>query len=363
MGRAAFKGENKQSSAYSTNVGYRNLLFHCDNIQCITYLLDHGFETKINLVYIDPPFLSGERYFRRINNSSSLAFEDNWDQSDYLEMMRHRLANIHKLISSDGSIFVHLDWHAVHYVKTMMDQIFGPANFRNEIIVKRGRRKNLQYQFDSIDRMHIAYDTVLWYSKSQHTKFPIPITEHSSEAKWMGFWSNVDRPTMRYQIFGINLKRGQWKWAKERGSKAIENYQLYVQKFPYMSLEEYWKKTGKKLEFVRKRAGVKYPEYWIAPKTHRIIDNVWLDIEAYNYSTGYGTEKHTELLERVIGQFSKPRDLVADFFCGSGTTLEVASKLNRRWIGCDSSAAAISIAKKRLDNKAFFNFHKISTAL
>ncbi len=348
---------------YSADLANRNLLFHCDNIECLSYLLDHGFETKINLVYIDPPFLSGERYFRRINNSSSLAFEDLWDQSNYLEMMRLRLAKIRKLIAPEGSIFVHLDWHAVHYVKVMMDQIFGPENFRNEIIVKRGRRKNLQYQFDSIDRMHAAYDTILWYSKSRDTKFTLPLAEHRSEAKWMGFWSNVDRPTMRYQIFGLNLKRGQWKWAKQRALKAIGNCQLYQEQFAYMALEEYWEKTAKKLEFVRKRSGVKYPEYWIPPKTHRIIDNIWLDIEAYNYSTGYGTEKHTELLERVIGQFSKQGDLVADFFCGSGTTLEVASKLQRRWIGCDSSSAAISVARKRLVNKALFSLLKIHSVL
>jgi adenine-specific DNA-methyltransferase len=362
--RRAFEDEKKQSSAaYSAGLGDKNFLFHCDNTECISYLLDHGFENKINLVYIDPPFLSGERYFRRINNSISLAFEDNWDQSNYLKMMNLRLAKIHKLVAPEGSIFVHLDWHAVHYVKIIMDQIFGSENFRNEIIVKRGRRKNLQYQFNSIDRMHIAYDTILWYSKSKDTKFALPITEHRSEAKWMGFWSNVDRPTMRYQIFGVNLERGQWKWAKERGFKAIENYQLYEKKFAHMTLEEYWKKTGKNLEFVRKRLDVKYPEYWIAPKTHRIIDNVWFDIEAYNYSTGYGTEKHTELLERVIGQFSEQGDLVADFFCGSGTTLEVASKLQRKWIGCDSSATAISIAKKRLEKKALFSIHKIPPVL
>ena len=71
------------------------------------------------------------------------------------------------------------------------------------------------------------------------------------------------------------------------------------------------------MEFIRKRKGVKYPEYWVKPKTHRVLDNVWMDIESYSYSTGYGTQKHTALLERIIGQFSRPASLVADFFCGS----------------------------------------------
>jgi adenine specific DNA methylase Mod len=325
----------------------KNLLFHCDNLDCINYLQKQGFESKIDLVYIDPPFLSGERYFRRIENDSSLAFEDLWKHDKYLEMMYRRLAGIRGLLSQSGSIFVHLDWHAVHYVKVMMDNIFGPENFRNEIIVKRGRRKNLQYQFDSIDRMHAAYDSILWYSKSASAKFAPPLAEHQSKAKWMGFWSNVDRPTMRYEIFGFVPERGQWKWAKPRARKAIENYRAYESKSG-MSLEEYWKATDKKLEFVRRRPGVKYAEYWIPPKTHRIVDNIWLDVQAYSYSTGYGTEKHPQLLERIIGQFSKKGDLVADFFCGSGTTLAVAEKAGRRWIGCDSSPAAMAVTKKRL---------------
>ena len=340
--------DNRQPAISPTNLKNRNLLFHCDNIECISYILMHGFEGKVDLIYIDPPFLSGERYFRRVYNDNSLAFEDLWKQDEYLKMMQERLVGIHKLLSEQGSIFIHLDWHAVHYVKVIMDRIFGPENFRNEIIVKRGRTKNLQYQFESIDRMHTAYDSILWYSKSAGTKFALPLAEHHSKAKWMGFWSNVDRPTMRYEIFGVRLARGQWKWAKERALRVIENYRTYEQKFSHMTLEEYWEATGKKLEFVRKRLTMKYAEYWIPPKTHRIIDNVWLDVQAYSYSTGYGTEKHPQLLERIIGQFSKPGSLVADFFCGSGTTLAIAEKLGRRWIGCDSSQEAIAVTKKRL---------------
>jgi DNA modification methylase len=201
--------------------------------------------------------------------------------------------------------------------------------------------------------MHTAHDSILWYSKSSDAKFSLPLVEDRSKAKWMGFWSNVSRPTMRYEIFGFKPERGQWKWAKERALKAINNYCLYENKFSQMALEEYWEATGKKLEFIRKRSTVKYAEYWIPPKTHRILDNVWLDIEAYNYSTGYSTEKHTELLERIISQFSKEDGLVSDFFCGSGTTLVTANKLYRKWIGCDSSPSAIAVTKKRLERTNF----------
>src|SRR5215217_6866810 len=327
-----------------------NLLFHSDNLVAMNYLIKTGFTGKIDLIYIDPPFCSNENYFLRRKDSQHVAFSDIWrgKLSEYLNMIYPRLRSMQRLLSESGSIFIHLDWHVVHYVKVLMDEIFKPENFRNEIIIKRGRRKNLLYQFKSIDRMHNSNDSILWYSRSPDTRYPLPLVEHSSVSKWMGFWSNVDRPTMRYEIFGYVPERGQWKWSKIRASKAIKNYQIYENKFSHMVLEEYWQATSQKLEFVRKLSHRKYPEYWIPPKTHRIIDNVWLDIEAYNYSTGYGTEKHTQLLERIISQFSKPNDLVADFFCGSGTTLTVAEKLRHHWIGCDSSLAAIAVTKKRL---------------
>ena len=332
-----------------------NLLFHSDNIDAMNHLIKLGFSEKIDLVYIDPPFWSGKKYFHRIKNAQNIAFEDIWKRqiNVYLDMIYPRLYTIQKLISQSGSIFVHLDWHIVHYVKIIMDEIFGHENFRNEILVKRGRRKNLLYQFQSIDRMHSANDTILWYSKSANTKFSHPLAKHTSSSKWMGFWSNIDRPTMRYEIFGIVPERGQWKWCKVRALKAIENYKHYKERFSSIPLEEYWVQTNKKLEFIRKREGIKYAEYWIPPKTYRILDNVWMDIETYNYSTGYGTEKHSELLERIIGQFSKVGDMVADFFCGSGTTLLVAQKLARKWIGCDSSSLAMEVTKRRLEGSEF----------
>lgn len=327
-----------------------NLLFHSDNLVAMKYLIKMGLAKKIDLIYIDPPFYSNVKYFHRRQNSQQVAFSDVWKGriSEYLNMIYPRLCAMQRLLSGKGSIFIHLDWHVVHYVKVIMDEIFKLENFRNEIITKRGRRKNLLYQFKSIDRMHNSNDSILWYSRSAKTRYPHPLIEYASESKWMGFWSNVNRPTMRYEIFGYVPERGQWKWSKDRALKAIRNYSVYQRKFNSISLDNYWKHTGKKLEFIRKRDGVKYPEYWIPAKTHKILDNIWTDIEAYDYSTGYGTEKHKALLERIIGKFSKPGDLIADFFCGSGTTLAVASTLRRQWIGCDTSSLAMKVTRKRL---------------
>ncbi len=331
-----------------------NVLFHCDNMAAMNYLLEKGFADKIDLIYVDPPFQSGTSYFRRVENAQRLAFRDIWKGSNgagisaYLDMIAPRLEQMRLLLSPSGSIFVHLDWHAVHYVKVLLDEVFGPENFRNEIIVKRGRRKNLLYQFKLIDKMHSGYDSILWYSKSRKAKFPLPLVQNRSESRWMGFWSNTDRPTMRYRIFGYAPPRGQWKWTRDMAVRAIENYKLYMDKFFPMPLDQYWAQTGRELEFIRKRRSVKYPEYWIPPKAYTLLDNIWLDVEAYDYSTGYGTQKHIDLLERIVSQFSPPGGLVADFFCGSGTSLVVAQRLNRRLIGCDLSAEAISVARKRL---------------
>ena len=162
-----------------------------------------------------------------------------------LDMIYPRLEVIQKLISARGSIFVHLDWHLLHYVKVIMDEIFGYENFRNEIIIKRGRRKNLLYQFKSIDRMHVANDSILWYSKSARTKFQHPLVKNKRTSKWMGFWSNVNRPTMRYGLFGFVPERGQWKWSKARALLAVENYKVYLGKFADIPLEEYWRRNRK----------------------------------------------------------------------------------------------------------------------
>jgi adenine specific DNA methylase Mod len=335
----------------NNNSTVSNLLIHADNLLAIRYMLRNGFREKINLIYIDPPFYSGSRYYHRRGIQSDLAFQDIWSNqvTSYMYMIKPRLLLMKDLISSKGSIFVHLDWHVAHYVKVVMDRIFGIENFRNEIIVKRGRKKNLQYQFEEVDRMHTSNDIILWYSKSATSKYSKPLVKANLESKWMSFWSNTNRPTMRYEVFGSLPERGQWKWANQRAKKAIQNYDIYVREYEKeYTLEEYWRLTNKSLEFIRKRSSVKYPEYWIPPKTSRIIDNMWLDIESYNYSTGYGTEKHTSLLERIIGLFSEPDAIVCDLFCGSGTSLLVAEKMGRHWVGCDSSEVAIKVVKDRM---------------
>ena len=367
-----------------------NRLIWGNNLLAMQALLASGYEGKINLIYIDPPFWTNENYYAKFEIGGTeitkipsiierLAYKDMWEGGidSFLDMLYPCLQLMRRLLADNGSIFVHLDYHIGHYTKLLMDEIFGIDNFRNEIIVKRGRKKGLMYQFEKVDRMHASNDTILWYTKSSASKFKHPLSETESvEAKWMGFWSNVDRPTMRYELFGMIPNRGQWKWKKERAMKAIENYRRFEDEFKnnlsaedyekltkddleFMknkSLLEYWRSNGQALEFIRMREGVKYPEYWVEPREHKLIDNLWTDIEAYNYSSDYPTEKHSELIERIITNFSNEGDLVADFFAGSGTTLVAAEKRGRKWIGCDFSKVAIQVTRNRLvqiDSKPF----------
>lgn len=360
-----------------------NRLIWGDNLLSMQALLASGYEGKISLIYIDPPFWTGENYYSTFEIEKTevtrapsvierLAYKDIWEGGidSFLDMLYPRLQLMRRLLTDNGSIFVHLDYHIGHYIKLVMDEIFGIDNFRNEIVVKRGRKKGLMYQFEKVDRMHTSNDSILWYTKSSTSKFKHPLSETEGvEAKWMGFWSNTNRPTMRYELFGMIPDRGQWKWEKVRAFRAVENYRKFEQEFnnsiaseeeyqkfskeeqevlKNKSLLEYWRENGQALEFIRHREGLKYPEYWVEPREHKLIDNLWIDIEAYNYSSDYPTEKHSQLLNRVITNFSNEGDLVADFFAGSGTTAVVAEKLKRRWILCDFSKLSIQVTRNRL---------------
>ena len=138
-------------------------------------------------------------------------------------------------------------------------------------------------------------------------------------------------------------------WQKDRAYKAVENYRTYVKEYSKkMSLKEYWEKTGKKLEFIRANPNSGEPEYWVAPRELVPSDTNWLDIQAYSFTWNFATEKSEHLLKRIIEMGSDPGDRVADFFVGCGTTLAVAEKLGRKWIGVDMGDFFNNVLLKRM---------------
>ena len=339
-----------------------NRLIWGDNLLAMQALLAQGYEGKINLIYIDPPFDSKADYSHKIKLGDTeltkepsvierLAYKDTWagGTDSYLDMLYPRLQLMKRLLAPNGSIYVHLDWHVGHYVKVMMDEIFGKSNFRNEILVRR-TTKHTANQFDELNSLQVANDTVMIYARSEKTKFNPPLKEASEKQKegsWHLLFNRANRPTMRYPLLGVNINTGQWMWSKQRADEAVANYKKFENKSK-LSLKEYFENNNSEPEFVRKNPSTGQPEYWVSARENITSDTNWFDIQAYSFNYGYGTEKSFDLLERIIKMGSNENDLVADFFNGSGTTISVADGLDRRWIGCELGKVGIQVARGRL---------------
>ena len=341
-------------------VKWHNKLIFGDNLQAMKTLLEMKRRGElcnadgtlgVRLVYIDPPFASKQE-FR--GSQDEKAYLDKIEGSRFIEFVRKRLVLLREILSEDGSIFLHMDQRKIHYVKIILDEVFGEYNFRNEIILPGRASKNLQQQFKTISRLNIRHDSLLWYSKRTNTRFEkIWIDKHNlgnPEGHWHHFWSTADRPTMRYELFGTTPEKGQWTWKKERALTACENYQRFLREGGGRTLAEYWRDTGECLSFLRPSPDDGNPQYWRSPTEQRLADTMWSGIPVYDNQTGYPTEKNESLLQQVLQIASDEGDIVLDAFAGSGTTCAVSEKLDRRWIGIDCGKLAIYTIQKRLLN-------------
>ncbi len=320
-------------------------LIKSENYQALNTILPK-FKEKVQTIYIDPPFNKEQ--------DADYLYNVKYKDSTWITLLENRLKLARDLLKDTGSIFVRCDYNGNMYVRLLMNEIFGEENFRNEIIVKRGGApiSLLFKQFGELEKLGITYDNLFWFSKAQiKVKIPYRTLDKKREGHWANFYKSglfYDRPTMRYELLGIKIEKGQWLWSKERALQAIKNYEDYLKEKEKsgISLEEYWEKTGKKLEFVR-RNGDKI-EYWIPPKEKEILDNNWLDIPGYSYGWGFATENSEILLKRVIESTSNEGNLVMDFFLGSGTTTATAHKLKRKWIGIEMGEHFYSVVLPRM---------------
>jgi adenine specific DNA methylase Mod len=348
-----------------------NRMIYGDNLLAMQALLAGDPETgteslrgKIDLIYIDPPFDSKADYRTIVKLPKTeleqepsiiekFAYSDTWKEGtkSYLEMIVPRLILMRELLSDSGSIFVHIDWHVGHYVKVIMDELFGKDNFRNEILIRR-TAKYTAMQFEKLKSLQVANDVLYIYAKSQHTEFNKPMkeaTEKQKQGSWHGFTDNAYRPTQRYLLFGMMPPgKSRWLWEKNRALKAVHNYTEYLKLYKVYtddSFKDYAAKYPEK-EFIRNNKGKL--QYWITQREKIQADTNWLDIQAAAHKNNYGTEKSEALLQRIIEMGSNTNGLVADFFSGSGTTGAVAEKLGRKWIMCDLGKPACMITRKRL---------------
>jgi DNA modification methylase len=310
-----------------TDDNWQNLIVQGDNLQFLKTcyrnadpLIKDRVKGKVKLFYIDPPFAT-KSDFRGSGDEKS--YSDKVDSAEFIEDLRERMIYMRETLADDGAIYLHLDSKMHHYMRVVMDEIFGKENFRNEIYVRR-IRKNIKER-DQVPRLNDAIDVILFYAKSALHLIKPAVKYAPKPDRWHAFDAPEYRKGMDYELFGIKPEINRhWMWDKKKAKIAIVEKRLRSNK-----------NTGK-------------PEYLIESTDYDLRDSLWEDITASAFTAGYPTEKKEELVELIMSQFSKRGDLVMDVFAGSGTTAAVAEKLGRRWIVCDFGKHAIYTMQKRM---------------
>ena len=315
--------------------GWESRLIHGDNLAAMAALQSER-SGGIDLIYADPPFATGNDFRMPQHRDGvdgkrsvrAIAYSDRWGTGldDYLQMLYLRLLSMKRLLSERGSLYLHIDWRVGHYAKVILDEIFGRGCFRNMIVWHYGGRgaKAVAGQFPR------NYDMILYYAKSAKSPFHRPMGVRRTPlatASRRGFRRDVD---------------GRWYKTAPRGDYTDASV-------------ERLEKEGRIHRTKTGRIRIKYfmeeaDGFILEPLP---IGDVWDDIPDMMHAsrmerTAFPTQKPEALLRRIIHASTEPGDLVADFFCGSGTTLAVAEKLGRRWVGCDESDLAIHSTIRRL---------------
>lgn len=335
--------------------GWMNRIYWGDNLQVMSHLLKE-FRGKVDLVYIDPPFDSKAEYKKTITlkgktaNSDSTTFEekqytDIWTNDEYLQFLYERFILIRELLSERGSIFVHCDYNKSHFIRCILDEIFGYKNIVNEIVWRRKQATSFARK-----QFGVTSDTIFWFSKTSnyifHPTYSLNdentqkyieerfIYDDGDGRKYMKspLVNSMYRPNLKYVFHGINPPQNGWLYSQERMEEMYKNNELIIPK-------------DKNSRIYRK----------IYKETYKgqLLQNIWLDIPIVNpmalERVDYPTQKPESLIERIIQTSSETNSIVLDCFMGSGTTQAVAMKLGRRFIGADINLGAIQTTTKRLN--------------
>ena len=342
----------------------QNLYIEGDNLDVLKVIRE-TYLGKVKMIYIDPPYNTGNDFVYHDDYTVNKSGEENrngtFDEdgnvqlqdferntatngrfhTDWLNMIYPRLKVAKDLLSDDGVIFISIDDNEVENLKKVCNEIFGAENFRNTILTRR-RVKSLNSQFadDGLQTLNIGFEYVLVYSKTKD--FLMKALRQKKlvtkpEGQWQGFWSNADRPTMRYEVLGFTPTTGQWRSSKEKAYKAVENYKIYQEKYALsMSLEEYSQKTGI-VDFIKRDLNGKGKNggvyHWVPPTDTTLRTSNWLDIEVSQIikeiDLPFDNPKNKALIIELIklSEFSKT-DIILDFFSGSATTAHAVMQLN-----------------------------------
>ncbi len=326
----------------------KNILVHADNLRALRSLAEReDVRGRVRLVYIDPPFGTGllfsNSYRRKTNSTEETAiYSDELQGSKFVEFLRRRLILLRELLSDDGSIYLHIDWKMVHYVRVVMDEIFGANHFVNEITRIKSNPKNFNRKgFGN------CKDTVLFYSKTDDRVWN-ESREPFSEEELTRLFPRLDKDGRRYTTLPLHAQdevaNGETGQAWHKGSRDI---------FPPKG--KHWQRPPRELEELDRQGGIEWsstgnPRRKFYQDEARARGKKRQDLWEFKDPPNpkYPTEKNLDLLKVIIDASSNPGDLVLDAFCGSGTTLLAAELMGRRWIGIDSSGVAIEVVKKRI---------------
>jgi len=334
--------------------GARNKLIYGDNLPVLKTLLD-DYAGKVDLVYIDPPFATNGHFKiseNRANtvsssNSDEVAYSDTLIGADFLEFLRERLFFLRELLSKHGSIYLHIDYKIGHYVKLIMDEIFGRENFRNDITRIKCNPKNFERKaYGNIK------DLILFYSRSASPIWNNPRIPFSEEDK-IRLFKKIDKDGRRYTTIPLHAPGETSNGNTSKEWKGMKPPRGRHWRTDPVILEE-WDKQGL-IEW--SASGVPRKKIYLDEKKGKKMQDIW-EFKDPQYPQ-YPTEKSLDLLKFIIEASSKEGSLVLDCFCGSGTTLVAAQILGRNWIGIDKSEQAIKVAKKRLNNLPDNLFSKV----
>ena len=340
---------------------WRNRLIWGDKKYVLPSLLPE-FANSVDLIYIDPPFDTGENFSYRaevpdhqVNTTSftklpsmieQKAYRDTWGAASthldsYLHWFYETIVLLGKLLKPTGSIYVHLDWHVGHYAKCVADEVFGLDNFRNEIMWRRSTSHSDANKYGQV------HDTIYWYTKGPGYSWKPQFRPYSRE--YIDQYFRFKEPDGRRYWKEDATGAGQGP-ARRFGTQMIAPPPGRHWRWTQENIDEHWKQG----RFVLTSSGKPEFKRYLDEQEGDPISDVWDDIKRINMMAterlGYETQKPEALLERIVKASSGENDLVLDCFVGSGTTAVVAEKLNRRWIACDLSRFAIHTTRKRLLN-------------
>ncbi|HCD65343.1 MAG TPA: site-specific DNA-methyltransferase [Prevotella sp.] len=337
----------------------QNLYIEGDNLDVLKCLKE-TYLHKVKMIYIDPPYNTGNDFVYEddfaLSSEEYLANSGQYDEqgnrmftnaesngrfhTDWLNMIYPRLKVARDLLTDDGVIFISIGDEELQNLRKIADEVFGEANFRNQITIRRGA-KSVQAQFDTWDRLGQGVEYLLLYTRNSLYRFPKQMKnlEEARGGSWNNHWRGTDRPTMRYEIFGICPSEGQWRWSKERSDKAIVNYkrlqdELNKEEPSQEEIDKWYSKQPEGTDLLRLSKKGK-PEHYIKATTQTLLNNSWEDLLIGSSSEilklfetkVFDTAKLTAPIKRMLN-FTDKNAIVLDFFSGSATTAHAVMQLN-----------------------------------